>query len=576
MTTDGFSARFLFTSSSLARFLEQEGTLSVRRALFVAAVAGLSNALILAIVNAAAEHASASQSRPLFAVAFAVAMVIYIFSQRWILIQAADQIEGIVHRVRMRIVTTLKDCELLDVEGLGRSVIYSGVARHTQTLSQSASTITVAVQMAILIVFTTAYIAYLSITSFVVLVVFMAIALSIYFRKSFSVRNNLRATLEMDNDVYATIDDLLDGFKEAKLSRKKTRALLRRAETISLKSAEVRGNTQTLLAKNFVFSQTAFYLLLGTMVFVVSMFSSDYSDEVQKSTTAVLFIIGPISGLVGSIPIFENASAAAEAIMDLEKTLKTYADRTGSRPDADKDGAPAEDPPAPRMDDPIPAFQSLELRDAVFRFPNAGEDEAFKVGPINLEIQRGEILFITGGNGSGKSTLLRVLTGLYPLTSGRILIDGKAVSGARLQDYRELFSAIFGDFHLSAHLDGVDADAIEDDADFWLHKLEIQDKVEIRDHRFSTTDLSSGQRKRVALVATLLERRPIIILDEWAADQDPVYRRTFYRTILPILRERGWTIVAVTHDSRFFDAADRQMHMEDGKMTAFDPESFHD
>lgn len=568
--TNGITSKILPNSSNLAHFLLKEVSLSPRRALIAACVAGLSNALILAIVNAAAEHASQSESRPLYAVAFAAAMVLYIFSQRWILVQAASEIEAIVHSVRMRIISTLRDCELLDVEHLGRSVIYSGVARHTQTLSQSASTLTIAVQMAILILFTTAYIAYLSITSFLVLISFMAVALFIYFRKSYSVRNNLRSTLEMDNEVYGAIDDLLDGFKEAKLSRRKTKSILQRAEKISENAADIRSNTQILLAKNFIFSQTAFYLLLGTMVFIVSMISSDYSDEVQKSTTAVLFIIGPISGLIGSISIFENASAAAEAIMDLESKLNTLAGRNGQKSDD------TELKTAPCVDQLSPAFQQIELKDAVFSFQTDDQTEApFQIGPIDLKITRGKTIFITGGNGSGKSTLLRVLTGLYPLTQGQILLDGQNVSRENLQDYRELFSAVFGDFHLSRHLDGVDDNALHE-TDFWMKTLEIQGKVRIENKAFSTTELSTGQRKRLALVATVLEQRPILVLDEWAADQDPIFRKKFYREILPMLRERGWTIIAVTHDSRFFDSADMQMHMEEGKMTEFDPELFHD
>jgi putative ATP-binding cassette transporter len=567
---DGFASRFLFTESSLSRFLRAEATLSPRRATAVAAVAGLSNALILAVVNAAAQNAEQSEVRPLFAVAFAAAMAIYIVSQRWILIQAADQVEGIIHRVRMRIVTALKDCELLDIEDVGRSVIFSGVARHTQTLSQSASTITIAVQMAILILFTTAYIAYLSLTSLVVLVAFMAVALSIYFRKSFSVRNDLRSTLEMDNDVYATIDDLLNGFKEARLSRRKSGAIVRRAEAISQRAATVRGNTQTMLAKNFVFSQVSFYLLLGTMVFIVPMLSSGYSDEVEKSTTAVLFIIGPISGLIGSIPIFENASAAAEAIMDLEARLTRLAG-AATPSTGHEDGA------APSVDTEKPAFETIELKRAVFKFrsPTGDDADAFRIGPLDITIKRGDALFITGGNGSGKSTLLRVLTGLYPLAQGSILVDGKPVRRDTAQDYRELFSAVFGDFHLSRHLDGVAPEHL-DRADEWLERLEIRDKAEVRDGAFSTTDLSTGQRKRLALVAAALERRPILVLDEWAADQDPVFRRKFYREILPLLRQEGRTIIAVTHDSRFFDAADRQLHMEEGMIADFDPQQFHD
>jgi len=572
---EAFSARFLFSESKLSRFLQSESDLAPRRVLVMSAVAGLSNALILALINSAAEHAEESQSRPLFAVAFAVAIVLYAFAQRWVLIQVAQEIEKIIHKVRMRIVRRIRDCELLDIEELGRTVIYSGLARHTQTLSQSASTVTIAVQMAILIVFTTLYIAYLSLTSFAVLIVFMAIALSIYFRKSFSVRSNLQTSLEMDNGVYAAVDDLLSGFKEAKLSRRRTQSILKRADAISSEASAVRGDTQTLLAKNFIFSQTSFYLLLGTMVFIVPILSSGYSDEVQKSTTAVLFIIGPISGLIGSIPIFENASAAAGAIVDLEKRL-TDLSQNGT---ADSGVDDFTFHPSPSLDDAEPAFETIELRDAVFRFPpKEGEtDEAFKIGPLNLTITRGETTFITGGNGSGKSTLLRLLTGLYPLDKGRILLDGKAVkrSGESAQNFRELFSSVFGDFHLSRYLDGIPPENIEE-ADYWMERLEIQDKVQIEGDAFSTTDLSSGQRKRLALVAAILDRKPILVLDEWAADQDPLFRRTFYRELLPLLKERGHTIIAITHDSRFFDAAEQQFHMEDGKMSDFDPAIFHD
>ncbi len=569
----GSAAADLVASNGLIKFLRREATLSPRKALTVAAVAGLTNAMILAIINTAAEHAEQSESRPLYAIFFAAAMLLYVVAQRWILTQAAEQVEAMIHRVRMRIVNHLQHCELLDVEQLGRAVIYSGIARHMQTLSQSASTVTIAVQMSILILFTALYIAWISVTSFIALVAFMSVALFVYWRKSYSVRNDLRGTLAMDNDVYTTIDDLLDGFKEAKLSRGKARAIVSRIEEISQRASEMRGVTQIMLAKNFVFSQTAFYLLLGTMVFVVPLLTSGYSDEVQKSTTAVLFIIGPISGLIGSIPIFENASAASEAIMDLERLLKRL---SGVDLPVDEDGHPLAD--APVSDSTRYAnFTTIELRRAVFRYtpPNGDSSESFTVGPIDLTVTRGEVLFITGGNGSGKSTLLRVLTGLYPLQEGTLLVDGKALPKTALQDYREIFSTVFGDFHLFSELYGVSDEALEDAPD-WIDTLEINNKVQFNGRRFSTTDLSTGQRKRLALLAAALEKRPVLVLDEWAADQDPMFRRKFYREILGMLRSRGATIIAVTHDNRFFDAADRQMHMEDGMMAAYDPELFHD
>jgi putative pyoverdin transport system ATP-binding/permease protein len=566
-----FAPKSVITRSPLVILLQREATLEPRKVFAVAATAGLGNAMILAVINAAAEHAEQSQSRPMYAVFFVLTMVIYVFSQRWILTQAAEQVESIIHRVRMRIVRELQHCELLDVEHLGHGVIYNGVARHMQTLSQSASTLTIALQMGIMIIFASAYIAYISLTSFFTLAIFMAVALTIYWRKSFSVKNDLRTTLEMDNSVYFVIDDLLDGFKESKLNRSKANAIIKRIEEISSKASEMRSNTQILLAQNFVFSQTTFNLLLGTMVFVVPILSSGYSDVVQKSTTAVLFIVGPIAGLIGSIPIFENASAAAEAVMELETKLISLSNLDGNKEEQAKDDS--NNIQCSEFAD----FKSIELREAVFRYNSPSDDpsDSFSIGPINLIVERGETLFITGGNGSGKSTLLRVLTGLYPLQSGAIFIDGNRLHKEKVQDYRELFAAVFGDFHLFSHLYGIPEDALSE-VDDWSQSLEINHKVHLNQHEFSTIDLSSGQRKRLALLTAMLEHRPILVLDEWAADQDPMFRRKFYREILSQIRAMDITIIAVTHDNRFFDAADRQQHMEEGRIGAYNPELFHD
>ena len=67
------------------------------------------------------------------------------------------------------------------------------------------------------------------------------------------------------------------------------------------------------------------------------------------------------------------------------------------------------------------------------------------MGPVNLTIRRGELLFLIGGNGSGKSTLAMLLTGLYQPQSGEILLDGTALSAEKPEDYRKLFSAVFTD-----------------------------------------------------------------------------------------------------------------------------------
>jgi putative pyoverdin transport system ATP-binding/permease protein len=92
--------------------------------------------------------------------------------------------------------------------------------------------------------------------------------------------------------------------------------------------------------------------------------------------------------------------------------------------------------------------------------------------------------------------------------------------------------------------------------------MELEQKTGIVGRTFSDVNLSTGQRKRLAMIALVLERRPICIFDEWAADQDVHFRQKFYQVILPWLKSQGKTVIAVTHDERYFDAADQRIHLE--------------
>ena len=156
-----------------------------------------------------------------------------------------------------------------------------------------------------------------------------------------------------------------------------------------------------------------------------------------------------------------------------------------------------------------------------------------------------------GGNGSGKTTLLKLFTALYRPIEGCIRVDGAEIVAANVQSYRNLFSAIFSDFHLFDKLHGL-RDAAPERVDQLLRLMEISSKTAFGDGRFTTILLSTGQRKRLALVVSYLEDKPVYIFDEVAADQDPHFRRYFYDTLLPELKRAGKTVVVVSHDDRYF------------------------
>jgi putative ATP-binding cassette transporter len=128
-----------------------------------------------------------------------------------------------------------------------------------------------------------------------------------------------------------------------------------------------------------------------------------------------------------------------------------------------------------------------------------------------------------------------------------------------------MMAVVFSDFHLSPRLWGVPPEDMARAREL-IASVDLEGIVTVRDGAFSTTALSTGQRKRLALVVALLERRPVLVLDEFAADQDPGFRRRFYREILPALRAEGLTILAVTHDDDYFDAADRRLVMDEGQL----------
>jgi putative ATP-binding cassette transporter len=187
------------------------------------------------------------------------------------------------------------------------------------------------------------------------------------------------------------------------------------------------------------------------------------------------------------------------------------------------------------------------------------------VGPIDAEIQRGEILFLIGGNGSGKTTFLKLFTALYRPTQGAIYVDDVEIGPTNIQSYRNLFSAIFSDFYLFEKLHGLST-ADPDRINALLRLMEISDKTSFKDGRFTNLNLSTGQRKRLALVVSYLEDKPVYVFDEVAADQDPEFRQYFYDTLLPEMKSAGKTVVVVSHDDRYFHAGDRLLQMDYGRL----------
>jgi putative ATP-binding cassette transporter len=273
---------------------------------------------------------------------------------------------------------------------------------------------------------------------------------------------------------------------------------------------------------------------------------------VPKSITALLFVVGACFHLVQSIPVLTTADAAAERLEKLEDEITGRIRSAEIAPDA---GAGA--------------FALIQMRQVVFRYFDKSSDAAFTLGPLDFDLRPGEVVFVVGGNGSGKSTFLRLLAGLYVPDEGEIILDGAAVEDQSRNVYRSLMAAIFTDYHLFTRLFGIPNPA-PDEIGRLLDLLELARKTSIdRDGVFQTIELSAGQRRRLALLVTLLEHRPVLLLDEVTSDQDPEFRRRFYLDLLPSFAQAGLTIVVVTHDDRYLNELKlptRKLRMEDGRL----------
>jgi putative pyoverdin transport system ATP-binding/permease protein len=349
--------------------------------------------------------------------------------------------------------------------------------------------------------------------------------------------------------LFAAFRTLTEGLKELKLHRaRRTDFMHREIDETSerLRRDNIKVTTQYMLADTW--SQLLFYALIGMLLFITPVIAKLSTESLTGYVFAALFMMTPVWAVLGTLPTLARGRLSLEKIRELGDSL-SGADSKGS---AGQETVPALKPPL-----------RIELEKVRFAYPlQAGEEHAFGVGPLDLHLSSGELLFITGGNGTGKSTLVKLLCGLYTPESGRIVLNGRPVNDANRDWYREHFAAVFADYHLFERLFGLETAGREQEIAEYLALLRLDRKVRIEAGRFSSIALSSGQRKRLALLTVFLEDRPVYVFDEWAADQDPSYKEVFYHRLLPELKNRGKCVVVVTHDDRYFHMGDRVIKLE--------------
>ncbi|SAL73644.1 cyclic peptide transporter [Caballeronia arvi] len=479
---------------------------------------------------------------------FIIASVALLLAMNYALNATTVVISNFILQKRLNIARAVRSLDLEAYENIGPIRVDYAIGRDLQTIEEAAPTVIVLIYFVTQLLSSALYIGYLSLIAFAITLLFLSVA-TFFYRSSYAYAEALsKEATELESAFRSSFDHLLRGFREIKMNARRDTDLfdnyiVQRALAVQdLRVSSGRGfnRGQTL-------SDAFFYGLLGCMVFLTPYYISDTSTP-AKIILVIVFSGGAIASLIQALPAVSRADLAVDRLDALEGEL----DQAKRAAEAGAGGNKAE------------LVHGITLSGVSYRYKNGDGQQGFAVGPCDLFIKAGEVTFIAGGNGSGKSTLINLITQLYAQDAGEVRWDATTVADDNAAAYRQLFSVIFSDFHLFDRLYGLDA-AHDDLADL-IREMDLSEKVHYKQGRFSTTDLSSGQRKRLAMVSALAEGRPVLIFDEWAADQDPQFRRYYYEKLLPRLKAAGKTIIAVSHDDRWFKAADKVIWMEEGKV----------
>ncbi|WP_038910488.1 multidrug ABC transporter permease/ATP-binding protein [Dickeya dadantii] len=445
-----------------------------------------------------------------------------------------------VCRLRGQLIKRILDTGLERLRQIGPAQLQASLASDIRTITMAFVRLPELVQGIILTFGCAAYLAWLSPRMMLVTALWVALTIWGGYWLVSRVYRHFSRVREEENRLHEDYQRVIDGCKELSLNRDRARQLYEQdfqRHADDYRHHIIRADTYHLSAINW--SNIMMLGAIGAVFFMAN--SLGWADNAVAATYSLilLFLRTPLLQAVGAFPTLVSAQVAFDKLRQLR--LVDYQAGFSSAP------APGQ-------------WQILTLRDVCFRYDDGG----FEVGPINLTLRRGELVFLIGGNGSGKSTLAMLLTGLYTPVSGELTLDDRPVP---LEQYQTLFSAVFTDFHLFDRLMGPqggapDASLVSD----WLDRLNMRQKLHITEQRILNLSLSQGQRKRVALLLAVAEQRDILLLDEWAADQDPQFRRVFYQVLLPQLRAEGKTVIAISHDDHYFEQADRLLEMRAGAL----------
>lgn len=533
---------------NLFLFLLNTSWRMVAIAIITGFLSGGSSAALIALISSAVSHKSTALVIPVMwgFVGLALVAAVTSFVSQVVLIRLSQQA---VLQMRLRLSRQILASQLSHLEQLGTPRLLATLTEDVQAVTNAVYQIPfLCIDLAI-VVGCFVYLLWLYWSVFLIVLCFLPIGLGscwLLLRKG---RKLLILGREEQDLLFKHFRTLTEGIKELKLHYQRRQDFIvndLQATADSFRRYQVQS--LTLFATTSSWGQFLLFFAIGLVLFALPHLVNLTPRVLAGSILTFTYLIVPMNDLVNNLPQISRATVALKKIESLGLSLLQRAEATTI-------------PVQPRS-----LWHHLELKQVTHNYQGEQEDSSFVLGPIDLKLQPGELVFIVGGNGSGKSTLAKLITGLYIPDSGEIWLDGQPINQENREWYRQHFSVVFSDFYLFDRFIGIDTPNLDAQAQIYLRQLQLEHKVKIQNGRLSTTALSQGQRKRLALLTAYLEDRPIYLFDEWAADQDPAFKDLFYTEFLPKLRNQSKTVLVISHDDHYFHIADRIVKLNYGKL----------
>jgi putative ATP-binding cassette transporter len=533
----------------LAYLIRQSRSLLIAAAL-ASIACGVCSVLMVTQINAVLTAASFAESRSL-AWAFAAAAVAAMLTRMASSVLAERLSQSAHADLRQFIAARVAASEFRKLEEIGGPRVHSALSEHSARVAEFFVSFPAILVNGVTVAGCLVYMAWLSWQVFLVAVLVIGLgSLGYHLAHVKAIRHLSAASREQDR-LFDHFRSLVDGAKELRLNVAKRRRFTRDVLGASIETVRrERTFGMSLFSASVAWGNFLIYAFIGLVLFVLVGDVPDRARVMTGFALVFVYMVVPLDSLLLVLPRANLAKVSGDHIDDITRQLEAA-------------GGVAQDTVAP-------ALQSVELQGVAHRYYHEGTDDLFTLGPLNLAFEPGQVTYLVGGNGSGKTSLAKLLVGLYRPEQGAIVLNGETVDDANRDRYRQTFSAIFSDFHLFDQLLATASAELDAQGNALIAKLNLQHKVQVKDGAFTTRALSQGQRKRLALVVAYLEDRPFLLFDEWAADQDPVFKDVFYRELLPELKARGKAVLVISHDDRYFHLADRLIRMENGQVVAVD------